>query len=214
MKSLVVGHLGQLGRFLVPLLQEAGGEVTGLGRDLREEPDYPSFEEVYLLHITRPTWEIDLPFALQRGFMEVVKYIHLCPEARILVPDSHAALKGFGPKNWVKDKSLTRALVAQHCDRVVMPTLSQFISEWGDPKTMYLMELLHQIARGEEPTPARPSDWIQPDHAKNGALSLMEGLRGNWSAVPASKPIRVSEFIEMAKDPHSWVGEIVEKLRP
>lgn len=219
-RVFISGINGQLGSYLTEHLLEQGHKVQALYHGTRPLPKgvepaakWIEADDVYLLHIIRPAKDMPLTDSLEHGLLSVAATIEESPNAQILVPDSYAATQGVGPKNWLKDKELTRKLVSMHSDRVVMPTLSQFISPRGNPSRMYLMWVLHEIAAGRYPKPQRPMDIVRPDHAKNGAFKLAEGMQGRWASVPEPAAMTVSEFIHLAFTPGTWVECIVQKIK-
>lgn len=213
-RALITGISGQLGSYLSEHLREQGYLVGGTSQLAWELPSI-QFQphEIYVLDIVRPTRDETLEMSLGMGLMHVAGLIERWPEAKILVPDSYAATQGVGPKNWLKDKELTRKLVSMHSDRVVMPTLSQFISPRGRPDRMYLMWVLHELAAGRVPKPSRPLDIVRPGHAKEGAFKLAEGMQGRWASVPEPEAMTVAQFISLAQTPGSWVHCIVEEVK-
>lgn len=215
-RALIYGANGQLGSYLTELLIAEGTEVlqqTSATQTYALEYGEP-FSEIYVLHITRPDWHmISYEAALSAGLMEVAYILDNARGAKVLVPDSAAALRP-STDPWSLDKALTRQFVANQPDSVdvVMPLLDQYVSVKGPRKRMYLMEILHQIAEGRTPEPLRPADVVHPDHAKNGAIRLRNEIRGIRGPYPVEE-MSVAEFITAAKTPGRWIAEIVDELR-
>lgn len=226
-KALIMGAGGQLGSYLSEVLLEEGYAVTGAVREYHSKLHivpgvvYGSplslapFDEIYCLHIARPHFgeNLTLSAMLERGLNSVARVLEGArPDCRVLVAGSILQDEGTSP--WHLDKQLTERLVMAY-PNARMPRLHQYVSERGPIKTMYLMQILHQIARGEVPTPTNPSAEVEVAHARQGARRLYETLQGGDVSRERfeTEALSVEEFVERAQTPGHWLADVVEELR-
>lgn len=229
-RALITGAGGSIGWYLRTLLAGKGyvlhthwGDGAFPKHRFDQESCYSGFiglnsnnfgmvlmqDEAYILHMVRPSQLEDYPTTFAKGLMVVAEMLK-AEHTKIMIPGSIRELDRE-PTPWHINQRFTRELVEQF-PNAMMPLLGQYISSRGNPKRMYLMQILHELAAGIEPTPLRPSDWIQLGHARDGARFLWETLNGIPTTYVAES-MQVGDFIDVAKTPGTWINEIVEELK-
>lgn len=203
MRALVTGAKGQLGHYLVPLLEERGYEV-----DCGEDWDYSkSPDEVYILHQIRHEQGVDNNYGVyMRSVQETADLLEdFSPLTRIVFCGS--IIQDLGTSPWHLSRQFIAKLVDQF-PNAWMPRLPQFVSKHVNPKRQYTGQILHELASGIKPTPLRPDALIEVVHARDVALTLVSLHR---ELIP--KHMSLSTYISLAKTPGTWLNQIVEEIR-
>jgi len=201
MRALITGAKGQLGRYLVPLLSGRGYEIEcGPWDGYTVRPD-----EVYVLHQIRYEVETGYHEYMLNGPAEAAAILEeFGPKTRIIFCGSIKQDDGTSP--WHLSRQFVSKLVEQFPNAMI-PRLPQFVSKHVNPKRQYTGQILHELAKGIEPTPINPESMLEVTHARDVALYLACAVK-----LPIMQ-MSLATYISLAKTPGTWLNQIVEEIR-
>lgn len=224
-RALITGISGQVAHYLKDLLLDKNYQVDGTMHipgctpelELLEQNQY---DEVYVLHHVRhqpgKSWSEQYQLGTMNGIaiLERAKGAHVVFAGSILQGDEMAP-----PTPWLTDRRALAEVVKNFRteDRTgcltLMPHLWQYVSARGNPTRQYLMRVLHEIAGGVEPAPLAPEMPVCVGHARDAARFLYGLLTQTTAYQTARYRGHVKGFVESAKDPDSWLGQIVREIQ-